>query len=119
MDKREKVKADEYRRIFDDYVEGLEFEHELINRKITWLLTSQTILFAALGLTLRTPSLKFVQVIAAVGLLISIIVGAGLAGNFRAKWLVHSDFQGLQRRTTWRAATAMGVRKGTNRVEWG
>jgi hypothetical protein len=119
MNKGQKVKADDYRRVFDDYVEGLEFEHELINRKITWLLTSQTILFAALGLTLRTPTLTFVQVIAVVGLVIGIIVGAGLAGNFRAKWLVYSDFKAFNEELPGEPQPRWGVRRGTNRVEWG
>lgn len=35
-----------------EYFEKLEFEHELINRRLTWLLTSQSILFAALAFVL-------------------------------------------------------------------
>ena len=31
-----------------------EFEHDLLNRKTTWGLTGQTILFAAYGVTLGT-----------------------------------------------------------------
>lgn len=34
----------------DKYFKRLEFEHELINRRLTWLLSSQTILFAAYGI---------------------------------------------------------------------
>ena len=40
MDKQEK------------YEQRLQFEHELINRRLTWLLTSQRILFAALAFVL-------------------------------------------------------------------
>lgn len=36
--------------LFFDYTARQKFEHELINRRVTWLLTSQTILFAAYGL---------------------------------------------------------------------
>ena len=35
------------RSLFEDHVTGLVFEHDLINRKIVWLLTSQSLLFAA------------------------------------------------------------------------
>ena len=33
----------------NDYFEKLKFEHELLSRRVTWLLASQTILFAAYG----------------------------------------------------------------------
>ena len=33
-----------------NYDERQKFEHELIDRKLNWMLTSQTILFAALAL---------------------------------------------------------------------
>ncbi len=40
--------------ILDNYNRRQEFEHELIDRKIRWMLTSQTILFTAYGLTLSS-----------------------------------------------------------------
>ena len=46
------------RRLFEDHIHGLEFEHEPIDRKIAWLLTSQSLLFAALGLPLAVPLSK-------------------------------------------------------------
>ena len=36
------------------YDDRLKFEHDLINRRLTWLLTSQSILFAALAFVLGT-----------------------------------------------------------------
>ena len=36
----------------EDYHKTQAFEHSLINRRITWLLTSQGIFFAALGFVL-------------------------------------------------------------------
>jgi hypothetical protein len=36
----------------DKNFERLRFEHELINRRLTWLLSSQSILFAAYGVAL-------------------------------------------------------------------
>ena len=51
---REEAEGDEYRQlrdVLDDYNHRQEFEHTLIDRKTTWLLTAQTILFAAYGVT--------------------------------------------------------------------
>jgi hypothetical protein len=49
-------KTDEYKMIRDiwsDYNDRQKFEHDLINRKTTWWLTTQTILFAAYGVSLN------------------------------------------------------------------
>jgi hypothetical protein len=40
------------RNIWTDYNNRQEFEHELINRKTTWWLTSQTVLLTAYSATL-------------------------------------------------------------------
>jgi hypothetical protein len=40
----------------NDYTRTQEFLHQLIDRKTTWLLTTQGILFAAYGLSLRESS---------------------------------------------------------------
>jgi hypothetical protein len=45
---------DEARRVWDESKERQEFEHQLIDRKTTWLLTSEAILFAAYGVTFRS-----------------------------------------------------------------
>ena len=41
---------------WDDYNRKQEFEHDLINRKTTWSLTTQGILFAAYGVTFSAKS---------------------------------------------------------------
>jgi hypothetical protein len=105
---------DDWRLIFEDHVKGLEFEHELIDRKITWLLTSQTILFAALGLSLRAPVLEFVRIIATVGLVLCVFIIVGLVGNIMAKRFVYSDY----RNRVDAGQTSWGVR-GTGKVEFG
>jgi hypothetical protein len=60
--------ANTRRLAYEDHRDALQFEHELINRKVTWLLTSQTLLFAALGLTLDAASIALLRIIAGVGL---------------------------------------------------
>lgn len=39
-----------------EYTRRLEFEHELISRRIGWLLTSQTILLTAYGFVISNPN---------------------------------------------------------------
>lgn len=49
--------ADKYQRARDiwyDHNHRQEFEHQLIDRKTTWLLTTQAILFAAYGVTFQS-----------------------------------------------------------------
>jgi hypothetical protein len=115
-----------YRRTFEDHVDGLKFEHELIDRKITWLLTSQTVLFAALGLSLGNPVLDLVRVMAGVGIASCAIIGVGLVGNVVAKWLVHRDyrdflktFEGSGTSFTELWPRPWGVRGRKSRVEFG
>ena len=38
-----------------EYAERLKFEHELINTRVTWLMASQSILFAAYGAAFNNP----------------------------------------------------------------
>ncbi len=82
----------ELRDIWDDYNHRQEFEHELLDRKTTWLLTSQTILFAAYGVTFgasqRTHGLgDFRRVVAWAGLITSVVVFLGILALVRAKYL--------------------------------
>jgi hypothetical protein len=68
-----------------------EWEHDLINRKTTWSLTGQTILFAAYGLTLRSDyfdkSGDFRKVVACSGLLVAIITLIGVLAIINSKFL--------------------------------
>jgi len=92
--KEDRRPFDDYvRKPFDDYVRDFRFQHDLIDRKITWLLTSQTILFAALGLTIDAPVLDLVRVIGWLGLAICIAVAIGLVGNIMAKIFVYRDYR--------------------------
>ena len=80
----------------NDYFEKLKFEHELLNRRVTWLLTSQTILFAAYGLADKDdPKIyKFVETIPCIGLILSIAIFVGIIASIAAKttiWLDHKD----------------------------
>ena len=41
-----------------EYLEPIRHEQGLINRRLTWLLTSQSMLFAAYGIMLTSEKLK-------------------------------------------------------------
>jgi hypothetical protein len=80
------------RHIWDDHNHRQEFEHDLINRKTTWLLTTQALLFAAYGVTfigdridgMRIP---FRNVVAYSGLAIAAIVVVGVCAVIISKFL--------------------------------
>ena len=75
-----------------------EFEHDLINRKTTWGLTSQTILFAAYGVTLRSENLDkskdlldisndFRKVVVFAGLGVALVTFLGVVSIINSKRL--------------------------------
>lgn len=83
-----------------EYLRRLEFEHELIGRRIGWLLTSQGLLLAAYGVTLDNCSAAALELqwwIKMVGFLVSIAVLFGVVAGVLAKWQTYQDFRGPQR----------------------
>jgi hypothetical protein len=99
---------------YQEYWKRLTFEHDLINRRITWLLSSQTILFAAYGITFTLSAAKligiFPSVIAWSGMIMSILILSGILASLRAKHAVWRDYQnsydssqewGVRTRLTW------------------
>jgi hypothetical protein len=81
----------------------MQFEHELINRRVTWLLTSETILFAAYGVALEKEPL-FLKIVAIVGLAVSAAVFAGIVALLLAKiytWLDFRDVSGNENEPFW------------------
>lgn len=72
-----------------------KFEHELLNRRVTWLLSSQTILFAAYGLSISEHDKGeiFREVIPMVGIVLSTIVLIGIVAAFIAKIVAWNDLR--------------------------
>lgn len=90
----------EMRDIWTDYNHRQEFEHTLIDRKTTWLLTAQALLFAAYGVTFdskntaNTPH-EFRTVVAWLGVSGAAIVLLGvvcLIYSKRRSWRDYHDF---------------------------
>ena len=87
----------------DKTFERQKFEHELINRRLTWLLSSQTILFAAYGVAigLRPTATEpvaesdvvdfFLNVTAITGAFIACLILIGVIAGIRAKYWVWKD----------------------------
>jgi hypothetical protein len=79
------------RDVWSDHERRQEFEHELIDRKTTWLLTTQAILFAAYGVTFdsgitvdQDPS-DFRTAVSRAGLAIAVIVLIGVVALINSK----------------------------------
>ena len=76
----------------EEYSRRMQFEHELIDRRLTWLLTSEAILFAAYGVALeKAPS--FLKIVAIVGLMVSASVLMGIVASHIAKIYTWQDFK--------------------------
>ena len=86
----------ESREIWKDYNDKQDFEHLLINRKPTWSLTTQGILFAAYGLTLSGKALQgvseFRSAVAVSGLMVAALTLIGVAFLIRSKIVSYTDY---------------------------
>jgi hypothetical protein len=76
-----------------EYSARLKFEHELINRRVTWLLTSQSILFAAYGVALKASAVWFLKTVAFTGGFICALIFIGISAAFCAKYYTWQDFK--------------------------
>jgi hypothetical protein len=86
-------RQDAYPRHLGDHNKRQEFEHQLIDRRLTWLLSSQAILFAAFGLTLTETASsapaagEFQDAVVLVGLLTSVLTSVSVGAAYVAKWI--------------------------------
>jgi len=86
------------REAWSDHESRQVFEHQLIDRKTTWLLTTQTILFAAYGVTFRVGSAAedardFRTVVSRVGIAIAAAVFVGVLALINSKRVAWKDYQ--------------------------
>jgi hypothetical protein len=89
------------RDVWDDWNHRQEFEHILINRKTSWLLTTQTILFAAYGLTLGSNAVdksvakniyEFRKVVASAGFAVAAVTLVGIVGLIISKFISFREY---------------------------
>jgi hypothetical protein len=91
-------RTEQYRQAWEDHQRRQEFEHQLIDRKTVWLLTSQSLLFAAYGLTFRDGSDadaadQFRRIVQALGITLSAISWIGVLAVINSKRLSWKDYQ--------------------------
>jgi hypothetical protein len=107
------------RNIWDDHNKKQEFEHDLINRKTTWSLTTQGILFAAYGLTFSARMSQglsdFRSAVAVAGLVVAILTFISVAFLIISKWISYIRYRKYFDR---RRDCLPGPLKG-KRLEWG
>lgn len=81
----------------DKFHERERFEHELINRRLTWLLTSQSVLFAAYGIGLGStrPHVAdtFLKATAISGTLIAGLILIGVLAAILAKRTAWKEYK--------------------------
>ena len=85
----------EMRDVWGDFNRRQEFEHELIDRKTNWLLTTEGLLFAAYGVSFEaseTPS-RFRSSVAWAGLLIAAITLVGVLAVMNSKRMSWGEYQ--------------------------
>lgn len=81
---------------FDIHEKRMHFEHDLINRRLSWLLTSQTILFAAMALAFKDGELcekqkTFIELIPVMGGVISLSIFSGVLAGAFAKYKIWKE----------------------------
>jgi hypothetical protein len=113
----------EMRLAYEDYRGALEFEHELIDRKLTRLLGSQALLFAGASFAADRADAAFIRLLAGAGLAVCLVVAFGMAGNFRAKYHVYTDYKSFvkNRGPKWPFPGGSEVQWGarTTTTKWG
>jgi hypothetical protein len=81
----------------DEYFRRMQFEHELINRRLMFVDVGDS-LFATYGLGLdRSVAIyhSFLKTVACVGLLVSVAVFVGVIASLLAKFYIWLDFKKL------------------------
>ena len=86
------------REAWEDYNERQKFEHQLIDRKTNWMLTTQAILFTAYGVTFRGAidadlANSFRTVVAWSGVAVAVISALGVLALLRSKRLSYVEYR--------------------------
>jgi hypothetical protein len=80
------------------YSSRMQFEHGLINNRITWLLVTQGFLFNAYATALeKNQFAAFLAHVAIVGIAISVLAVAAITASLLAKYFAWKDLKDLTR----------------------
>ncbi len=89
------------RDLWADYNNRQKFEHELVNRKTSWMLATQGLLFAAVALGKNDGRLDDIdRVVAWSGLFVAAIVFIGVIALIRSKWTSHKEYEEVFRKSS-------------------
>lgn len=107
----------------NEYLNKQQFEHDLINRRLTWLLTSQSILFAALALALGKDVVEnhratFMLILPLLGIVISAFTFLGVLMGVIAKYTNWQDELKAQQKRK-EIAVQNGEEFKEDPVDWG
>ena len=98
---RSRDRYQESRDVWKDYNHSQAFEHDLINRKTSWWMTGQTILFAAYGLALRSDladqNKEFRRVVALSGLALAVVTLIGVLALILSKIISWREYEKFYR----------------------
>jgi hypothetical protein len=87
----------EARALWADHNERQVFEHNLIDRKTTWLLASQTILMAAYGVSLNAKqqelATEFRAIVTRAGLIVALLTLVGVVAIINSKRISWQDYK--------------------------
>lgn len=103
----------EKREIWEDFNNRQQFEHDLINRKTTWGLTTQAILLAGYGVTFRTgnvdPPNAFRDVLAFAGMAVGFVTLVGVCLVTRSKYLSWRQYRAFYDDHSWALPKPMDI----------
>jgi hypothetical protein len=107
------------RTAWDDYGKRQEFEHLLIDRKISWFLTTQAIMFTAYSLTVApaedSDGVGTARIVVPwVGLILGIFTFIGVSAVVRSKRISFSRFK-----VYWESNEFRPEPHAAKKVEWG
>jgi hypothetical protein len=116
------------RDIWKDYNDRQEFEHDLINRKTTWWLSTQTILFAAYGVTLSdkilpeplaTLAINFRKIVGFVGLAVALATFIGILAVINSKWISWREYKEFFEKNSKEYPLPEPLKALNKKVTWG
>lgn len=82
---------------YDEIKDVTRYESELINRRLTWLLASQTLLFAGIGAAAAGPNAKVFEVLFIAGSSLGLVSSLGLlTGIGAAVWEIHRAYKRIE-----------------------
>lgn len=85
-DRKDSREAFDFPQKYERYCRELDKEDGLINDRVNWLLVSQSILFAAVGLAGEGPGRIIVKIVPWVGCALAVTIGLSVLAAIKSFW---------------------------------